>query len=348
MAETTFSSISSALATLLDDRVVSQINRATVLPQLLPTQRRPGKDFSWVAQFGTAVGAATADGADVNAFNNDTKVPASLPYAIYTDPFAITGLALALARNTGNPQDLVNLFGDEMADSVERLAVGIAGGIYTGTGTGSALMGLCDPTAGAILDTGSYAGLSRSTYPQWAATVDGNGGTPRALSFALMRGMRSSIYIASGEQPDLIVTTPALFGKYGDLFGTNRHFVQDVYLRGQKIALDGGHQALLFDGIPVVQDVLCPAGEMLFLNTSRLEIRQPQDPDEAVTQSRGGIAVAGTPEEQFGQPTGKIMARINPLGRTGDKYKFQLIAYLAFGAKRPNTLGRITDLDATL
>jgi hypothetical protein len=43
-----------------------------------------------------------------------------------------------------------------------------------------------------------------------------------------------------------------------------------------------------------------------------------------------------------------MRARINPLGRTGDKYKFQLITYVASAARRPNALGAITDLDATL
>lgn len=348
MSDVAFATIASTLATLFEERISSQINRATVLLQLVPVGNGPGKNLTWSVRFGSAVGSKIADGADVAVFNNDDKVPATLDYGTYHDAFSVTGKAMAAAANTRNPDELADLFGDELGDSVERLAKGISQALYTGDGSPDAIMGLCDNTAGALLDTGTYAGINRVTRPQWAANVDDNGGVGRALTFDLMRDMRTQIYTASGLKPDLIVTTPALHGKFGSLFGQNRRYVQDIYLRGQKITLSGGYGALFFDDIPVVEDVDCPVGEMLFLNTRLMDIRQLPDPAQAISQAMGSVTVQGSEEEQFGAPTGKLTARINPLARSGDKFKFQLICYPQLRVRRPNAFGRIKDLDASL
>lgn len=348
MSDVAFASIAASLATLFEDRIANQINRASVLLGLVPVANGPGKDLSWNARFGTAVGTHIADGADVAVFNNDDKVPAKLDYGTYYDAFAVTGKAMSAAANTRNPDELADLFGDELGDSVERLGKGVSQALYLGTGATDRIMGLCDNTAGAILDTGTYAGISRAARAQWAATVDTNGGTPRALTFDLMRTMRTNIYTASGLKPDLIVTTPAIHGKFGSLFGTNRRYVQDIILRGNKITLSGGYGALFFDDIPVVEDVDCPSGEMVFLNTRLMRVAQLPDPAQAIAQAMGSVTLQGTEEEQFGIVTGKISARINPLARSGDKFKFQLICYPQLQVKRCNAFGRIKDINAAL
>ncbi len=348
MSDRSYASIANALATLFADRISNQINRSTVLLGLVNVGNGPGKNLTWNAQFGSAVGTPIADGDDVVTFNNDDKVPATLDYATMHDAFSVTGKAMAAAANTRNPQELEDLFGDELMDSVARLAKGIAQALYTGSGVTDHIMGLCDDTSGALIDTGSYATISRSTYPQWAAYLDDNGSVGRALTFDLMRGVRTAIYTASGLKPDFIVTTPQIHGKFGSLFGQNRRYVQDIYLRGQKVVLSGGYGALFFDEIPVIEDVDCPSGEMLFLNSSLLNVAQLPDPSQAISQAMGSVSLTGDEEEQFGVPTGKLTARINPLGRTGDKFKFQLINYPQLRVKRPNAMGRIIDIDPTL
>jgi len=347
MSVVTLATIANSLATLFEDRISSQINRATVLLQLVPVGNGPGKNITWSARFGTAVGSTIADGADVAGFNNDEKVPANLEYGTYHDTFAVTGKAMAAAANTNNPNELADLFGDELGDCVERLAKKISQDLYTGTGAVNAIHGLV-AAPGAITDTGVYAGIDRGVRTQWAGNVDDNGGIGRALTFDLMGDMRVSIYTASGMKPDLIVTTPALHRKFSNLFTTNRRYTQEVFLRGQKITLQGGYGALFFDDIPVVEDVDCPAGHMIFLNTRVMRVAQLPDPANAINQAMGSIGVAGTEEEQFGQPTGRLTARINPLARTGDAFKFQLICYPQLQVRRPNAFGVIKDLDATL
>ncbi|HUS27600.1 MAG TPA: phage major capsid protein [Kofleriaceae bacterium] len=340
--------IANSLTTIFEEQITSQINRATVLLQVLPVgPGTTGKNISWNARFGSAVGGARAEGAAVVTLNNDTKVPATLEFGTYDDAFGVTGKAMAAARAAKNPEELANLFVDELGDCVERLAKGIAVDLYTGTGATDHIFGLV-ATGGGIMNTGTYAGIDRAVRTQWQGTVMENGGVNRALTFDLMREMRRRIYSASGLKPDLIVTTPELHEKYGKLFGQQRRYVQEIRLRGQTITLDGGYQMLEFDGIPVLEDVDCPAENMLFLNTRYVRVLQLPDQVDSVNNSMSMIGLAGTPEEQLGQPSSKLSARINPLGRDGDSYKFQLICYPQLQVRRPNSCGAIIDLDATL
>jgi len=348
MATVNQAAIAAALATIFEDTITSQINRATVLLQVLPVgDGTTGKNISWTARFGTATGGSRAEGADVSTLNNDAKVPATLEFGTYDDAFGLTGKAMSAARAARNPAELANLFVDELGDCVERLAKGIAIDLYTGAGGTDQIFGLV-ATGGGIMNTGTYAGIDRAVRTQWQGTVMANGGTPRALTFDLMREMRRRIYNASGLKPDLVVTTPELHEKYGKLFGQQRRYIQEIRLRGQTITLDGGYQMLEFDGIPVLEDVDCPSGHMIFLNTRYLKVCQLPDETNEVNQSMAMIGLAGTEEEQLGTPGRRIRARINPLGRNGDLYRFQLICYPQLQVRRPNSCGVITDLDATL
>lgn len=340
--------IAASLTTIFEDQITSQINRATVLLQVLPTgPGTTGKNISWNARFGSAVGGARAEGADVAVLNNDDKVPATLEYGTYDDAFGVTGKAMAAARAARNPEELANLFVDELGDCVERLAKGIAIDLYTGSGAANFIHGLV-ATAGGIMNTGTYANIDRGARAQWQGTIMANGGVGRALTFDLMREMRRRIYQASGLKPDLIVTTAELHEKYGKLFGQQRRYITEITLRGNTIKLDGGYQMLEFDGIPVLEDVDCVAGHMIFLNTRYVRVLQLPDQVDNVNNSMAMIGLAGTPEEQLGAPSAKLTARINPLGRTGDTYKFQLICYPQLQVRRPNSCGAIKDLDATL
>jgi len=349
MADVNLAAIAATLATLFEDRITSQINRSCVALQLLPVGPGEGKNLQWSIRVGSGVGTKIADGADVQAgdYLNDDKIPASLDYGTYHAAFAVTGKALAGALATGNPAELAALFADELGDAIERLAKGIQQALYDGDGTTDAMFGLC-ATGGPLDQTGTYAGVDRSTYPLWASNVDDNGGTPRALVVDLMRDMRTTVYEACGMPFDLILTTPALHAKYGKLMGQERRWVDNVRLRGGKITLDAGFHMLEFDGVPVVRDVDVPDGEMLFLNSQYLKVCQMPDGISAVNQSMAMAQLVGSEEEQMGEGRTKLVARINPLGRDGDKYKFQLILYPQLKNRRCNAHGRIKDLDATL
>jgi hypothetical protein len=348
MSTVDLSSISSALATIFEDRIVSQFNRSVVLSQLLPYAGSYGKNLSWDAEMGDGLpGSSTiSDGADVSTYNNDTIVPATLNWGVYSEAFQVTGLALSAARATGNPAELAALFAEKIDRAVTRLAKNIGKDIYNGTGSNS-IIGLTGTNSG-LEATGTYASINRSTYSDWAGNKLANGGTPRALTLTLMRDMRKTIYNACGEMPDLIVGDASQHEAYGNLLSTNRRYMQEVYLRGQKIILDGGYRALDFDGIPVMADVNAPSGQLLFINSRYVKIRQLADTvDGAVgpDQHQGGmVRLHGTAEEQLGQTMTGLVARINPLARTGDSFKFQLVLYPQLQVTRPNASGILADL----
>jgi hypothetical protein len=341
--------IANTLATICEYQITNQINRSSVGLQLLRVGPGQGKNVQWSARFGTDVSGARADGADLVAgdFKNDAKVPANLDYGTYDAPFSMTGKAIAAAMNASNPAELENLFADELGDAVERLAKGLNQALYTGAGGAEEIVGLYS-ASGPLDTTGTYAGISRATYGQWASNELANGAVDRALSFDLMRDASTAVYDASGENVDLIITGSALWAKYGKLFDSARRYTQEVTIRGQKITLQGGHKALEFDGVPVVRDVDHPAGKMSFLSTRHCKMNQMPDAISMVNQSMGMVGVQGTPEADFGQQSTGLIARINPLGRNGDSYRFQLILYPQFQLKKPNSCAALVDLDAAL
>jgi hypothetical protein len=284
-----------------------------------------------------------ADGADVTVYNADDKVPAVLQYGTYHDAFEVTGKAAAAAAAAGNPDQLADLFQDDLMDSSQRLASAIAAAMYTGTGAANHIHGLM-ATAGPLSATGTYAGIARGTYSQWGSNVIAAAGAP--LTLALMRQMRRTIYTASGEKPDVIICDPEMHEVYGALMGTERRYVDNVRVRGQEIKLDGGYQVLEFDGIPVIEDVQATAKAMMFLNTRFLYLSQLPDPTKAFTQpmAMNNIPLVGTTEEQYGIGNTKLTARIIPLAKLGDAYKFQLISYPALVSRRCNVHGVISGL----
>lgn len=350
MSDTIYSTIANSLATIFDNDISSQINRSTVALQLLPVTDGDSHNISWSVRFGTGIGKTALDGAVVNRTTDpqvDEKVPAQLNYGTYTETFGVGGQALAGAWATGNPLALKNLFAEELSDAAERFAKKVEIDLFTGSGSNGEMIGM-NATAGALRATGVYAGIDRAVKTQWAGTEMLNGGVGRALTLSLMRQMRRRIYVASGAKPDLIITTPELHQKYGELIGVQRRWMQDVTLRGTKITLDGGYQFLEFDGVPIIESVDAVTGTMNFINTRRLGVKVLPDPMNQVTQPMGSVGVRGSEEEQLGMPNARLTARINPLGRDGDRYQFQLIAYLGLRNKQPNSGGIIADLDASL
>lgn len=346
MATSDFSAISAALSTKIEGPVISQINRAVVLAQILGVRPADGKNITWDVRTGTArpTGAAIGDGTDVSVFNSDTKQPAVLNYAEYHDAFAVTGRAMAAAAQ-GGVDGLANLFLEEMGESVERLSKAIGYDFYLGDGSTDHIHGLLDSTIPAIGDSGNYAGIVVSSYAQWKGTVvDAKGAK---LNFGHMRSLRQAIYTACGEKPDIIITDPTQHNYYGELFGANRRYVDQIRRSdGTVIKLDGGYSVLEFDGVAVIEDVDHPAQKMSFLNSRHVMVRQLPEASAEVTGSMGSIVLGGTPEEQLGTGRVKMQAVIHKLAKDGNKHKFALYVMPQLQVKRRQACGYITGLSA--
>ncbi len=353
MSQITSSDIAAAMATMFEDEIAALWNRSVVLSKLLTVQPANSQDINWdvKATDGSVspANSALTEGTAVSTYNDDALSQASLDYCNYSEAFGISGKAISAAAVTGNPSQLADLFGEKLMDAVTRLAKNLNAEWYTGPGSTNRIFGLVDATNGALKATGTYAGIDKGSITLFAGNELLNGGFSRAVSFQLMRDMMRTIYTASGEYPDLIVCDPIQFARYGMLFGDQRRYLQEVRTSGGKVSLDGGFQALEFDGIPLVQDKDCPAGKMLFLNTRYVKVRQLTD---ALLSGRlpggmgngGSVRLAGTPEAQFGGGGTGLVARINPLAVTGDSYKFQLILYPQLQVRKPTACGILGDL----
>lgn len=334
--------LSGLMAEIFDDEVKSQINRTAPLVSLLPKRMATGKNIQWDAKLGTAgsggQNGVIADGTAPSNFPSDTRKPASLEYGTYHGAFSITPKTMAYAAAARNPAELSNIFMDEFGDCVERLAIDVAEDIYSGNGAADTIAGL----SLAVDSTGTYAGIDRAVDAQWAASEIDNTVSTNTL-VKDMRQLRTAIYKASALPPDLWVMDPDTFEKYGDTF-TDRRFNQDVYLRGQKITLDAGYSALEFDGIPVIQDVRCPADTVFCLNTRHVYMQQLPDPNNPGNQGQMTELSAEMDMEQTLSGRPGLMARFIPLAFDGGAYKFALYVYPQLAVKRPNSCGKIINV----
>lgn len=336
--------ITTALATILDDDVTSQINRAVVLGQILDVGAGYGKNIPWDTSTGTALAATAviADGADVTNFNNDEKLPATLEFGTYHDAFSLTGKAMNMARNAGNPAQLAALFAEYMSDSMERLAFAVSDGFYNGDGSINTIHGLHDATVPAIGDTGTYAGIDRSVVTQFQGNVvDAQGAE---ITQALIRELGRDCYTRSGRRPDLYLMDPIQHEKFGNSFDTERRFVQEVMTAKGMITLDGGYNVITWEGKSFLEDIQHPAGRITALNTSYIKCHQLPDSADEVNGAIGMVSLGGSPEDQLESGKTKLVARIQPLAKTGDAHKFALYCYPQLQVKKPNSCGFIENL----
>lgn len=123
-----------------------------------------------------------------------------------------------------------------------------------------------------ITATGSLFGIDPTVEPLWKATVDDNGGTPRALSESLMITMTDRVR-AHGGKTSLILTGLGVRRAYFNLLSTQRRYTNTK-------DFEGGFTGLAFNNgreIPVVEDLDAPDETMYFLDESKITVYQDHD-----------------------------------------------------------------------
>lgn len=348
MAVQDYAATATALEQRFRARVQRQPNRATVTLNLLSNRPGSGKNVAYDVTVGTATGQVFDDGEDVVVYNADTDLPATLAWAEYGDAFAITGRAEDAANGDGT--ELARLYLNKMMGARDRTAQKINTDIWTGAGTASPQKLLGITTAAGPLDsTGVYAGIDRSTYPQWAGNVYGNSGLTRSVSIGLVEQAFEGTYLAAGTAVDAMVTTPAIHRRLAELVAPNRRFVQQVNIRGQKITLEAGYHAIEINGVPVFKDKDAPTGYLGGLALDHIGIEYlPVADARKDSDYLGMYPISGTPEEQAmkegfmgGAP---LMAALWKLSRNGNKRKLQLLTTIQMWCDKPNANFIIKDL----
>jgi hypothetical protein len=347
------SDISTALSQLFAPELARQFNRHSVIAELIPKKTGTGKNVAWDTRFSrTTHAAAFTEGSDIAAgeFNTDPTQPASLSWGMYRVAFSLSGLSVAAAATSpGSALELLDQFQTNLEDAAMDLVSQINAAVYAGTGASGQIAGFIG--GGALAATGTYAGVNRTTYPEWAGNVLGNSGTPRPLTKPLLDQLEGNIYTACGMPPDVIVCSPSIAQEYEQLFDTVKRVMIE---RGElsamangntvsgepMIARNSGYTGLTYKGIPIYRDRNCPGAQLFMLNSQYTEIKVLPQVELGAVSLAENKAMSGAP----GNPTG-ISAKVESLAKTGDADKFQLKVYLQLVCRRPNASGYLDDLE---
>ena len=95
--------------------------------------------------------------------------------------------------------------------------------------------------------TGTLFNVDPSTYSVWASYEDSNSGTLRAPSDSLFEKALDEVFIASGEEPDVIITTNGIHRSYANSLKSQKRFANTIDLKGgfKAIEVSAGQAFLL-------------------------------------------------------------------------------------------------------
>ncbi len=345
MAGETYSNINAALSVTYSMKMTDQVNRQAVgLKKLRAVPGDSGKSVNWNVKFTNSKTAASyADGADVDAseYGTNKKESAIIQYGRYRCPASVTDDAAIYAANSlGNPRELMRLLDNEINDSLTTLAKKLNQDLYIGDGTdGSSNPTIVGFHGAACLNSGSYAGLARGTYSEWAGNVLGNGSVARPLTDDLLRQAEQQAWEGGGSKPNMILTTGGVHRKYAGLFGS----IQRVQTAGQSpVVLAMGTNDLMWSNMPVERDADAPTGKLVMFNTDDVELVYPSELDplvQEITLHARKLGKLKDGEEQF-----VIPVVIEELARTGNAVKVNVWTLLQLRVRRPNATAIIEDI----
>lgn len=359
MSQLLYSGLTTVLATLFDDNVAEQFNRSAVLASWLPQSATRGRNVNFAVRAGDGQVASSsiylAEGADVTAFDYDTKVKASLEFADVSAAFNISGKALDAAWASGDPLELENLFAEEMLDCSHRLASNLNKELYVGDGgvvsSAQTIQGLIgDGYAGTSgwIGTANVAGINRGTYTSMVPTILSNSGTPRNVSLALLNQLQMGAYVRSGSDLDAFVCDATQWANIQALYtATTTQFVVPASEGTKKLTYNAGAQTLAYAGVPIIKDKDCPAGIVIGLSRKAVSMRSMAMAPQGMSfnnTSAGMMKLRATQESQFQSEDAGIDVKLHQLATSGDYVKFQMIARPQLVVSRPNACGLLTDL----
>jgi len=351
MTNTDFATLNPALEQFIREQVVKQYNRSIVSTNLIAKQVGMGKNLAWDVSVGTGTGQVFSDGQVVSTFNADTEVLATMAWAEYGDAFKITGLAEDASQFSKT--QLGNLWMVKMMQARERAGKLINDDLWTGQGTTGpqTLFGLTMGSNGPLSASGTYANINRGTYSQFQGITLSNGGVHRAISLSLIEYAFEQVFNASGKIPTFGVTNSNTWRLLCELAGGERRVMQEVYVRGQKLNISLGFNAVEINGVPVFKDISVPAGYLAFFSEDSIAFEYlPTNPSRVARgKIMATVPVAGLPQEQdmTGAPAGSgvpLVANVIALPSQGNFESWMLDVTLGLKVPRPNAHVLISDI----
>ena len=262
----------------------------------------------------------------------------------------------AAASSVGIPQALQDLFADRIGAGAQ-IARKIQTDALQGTGvdaSGNAtLVGLY---GGALVTSGSYAGVNTATYSEWASAVIANGGTLRALTADLLNTADQNIFVAASLPWTFAMTSGGVLHKYESLFTTNTQGGPLIRMNdnagnpqyGMGLKNDGASQlpGALYKGNPIYRNAVNPVNKMVFVNREKIAVKylpRVLTPQDAVIAQMLGIQ--GSSEGTRNITATQIPARVAVLAKTGDSIKVSVKVTLAMCVTRPNAFAIVQDIN---
>lgn len=169
---------------------------------------------------------------------------------------------------------------------------------------------------GIVNTTGTIGGINRATAGNeyWKSNVYSNSGTLRKYTLDLMQEAWDGAEEEGGEI-SLLLTTRAVRRRYLALVRADGRFVNTM-------KMDGGFDALEYNGKPFVVDRHCLPNRILFLDESTLQIYRMSDLD-------------------WMEEDGSVLSRVSGT----DAYEAVLYFYATMGCSAPNRNALLTDLE---
>ncbi len=205
--------------------------------------------------------AASYSGYDqLNITAQDGITAAEFPWKQYAASIVISGIEEAKNRSE---EEIIDLLEAKTAQAEHTIIEKLDQMLITGDGTGNSgkdWAGIKTLVAGHPNDT-TIGGINPTTNSYWASYRE-------ATAEVLSLGKMSTAYntVSEGaDQPNMILTTQALYEKYEALLQPQLRFADAG-------TADAGFQNLLFKGAPVLYDSYVDAGYMYFLNTKYLRL----------------------------------------------------------------------------
>lgn len=312
--------------------LVKQINRRSVLLQVLKSMPGEGKNVAWVAKKSGAIAESYAEGADVANYGSDGQASATLGWIEYRSNFSVTGLAQAVARTSRTPQGNIGLWASNMLDSAEALAKKINQDLYVGAG-GNDVTGLGE-AIGKVDNT--YATIDRTVGANsfWLPTVV-DPGLLTPPTFDLIRQDMAAIYIKSGKRPKAAFVSPAVYRTIAGMFDPQKLYLMESAAQA-KIQLEGGSQMLKFDGCYFIEDMDATESQIFYVNTDHLRLEYLPIGDQGMGTGMDESADMAMSDGEFSMPLG---LRVESLAKTGDKNKATMKCYFQLVCDRPNAHG---------
>jgi len=168
----------------------------------------------------------------------------------------VTVTRLDELKNSGDAA-VINFVKSKMQIAEKTLADAIGTGLYNAGTTANAIIGL----RLAVSDSGTYGGVSRTTYSWLAAQEDSS---TTVFSLPAMQALYGDCTQGSSK-PTVICTTQDIFDSWMNSLQPQQRFID-------KQSADAGFQNISWNGTAVLADNHCPASHVFFLNEDYLHL----------------------------------------------------------------------------